>query len=169
MYTNEQVQSLARIFKALNYAIYGDKGHKQMDLDNATRFPMREVTRLTTLAHAMHKVTPQLDRMLAYEYSSYFPVFDPEEYSKSFTTCMTLEQQGVFMIAYMQYDATQEATPTGIKAMCKKANITLTELANQMGVTLRQVQRWDSGESSPNIKDAQKVAGILGCSVNDIF
>ena len=53
--------------------------------------------------------------------------------------------------------------------MCKKANITLTELANQMGVTLRQVQRWDSGESSPNIKDAQKVAGILGCSVNDIF
>ena len=79
MYTNEQVQSLARIFKALNYAIYGDKGPKQMDLDNATRFPMREVTRLTTLAHAMHKVTPQLDRMLAYEYSSYFPVFDPEE------------------------------------------------------------------------------------------
>lgn len=170
MYTNNQIKSLARIYRTLADAVHGDKGVNYTNFSNACMFPMREITKLINITHSMHKMTPKIDKIIAYEYATFFPDFDPEEYNKNFDTCLSLPMQGVFQMEYRKkpdYDG--KLTP-GVKAMRQKAGYgSAKELAEKMNVSLRQVQRWESGESAPSVKDAQNLADVLGCSINDLF
>ena len=57
----------------------------------------------------------------------------------------------------------------GLKNAIKKAGVTQGELATSMGVTVLTVSRWVRGEIEPSISTVKKIAGILGCSVQEIL
>jgi|LGVF01.2.fsa_nt_gb DNA-binding XRE family transcriptional regulator len=43
------------------------------------------------------------------------------------------------------------------------------QLANDIGVSLRTIQRWEKGETKPYPKIKEKIAAILNLTVEDIF
>ena len=57
----------------------------------------------------------------------------------------------------------------GLKNAIKKAGVTQGDLAKSMGVTVLTVSRWVRGEIEPSISTVKKIAGILGCSVQEIL
>ena len=57
---NNTIRNLGKLYHLLDEACTPDHVN-QADLDNAARFPVRGVTMKITLAHKLHKMTPELD------------------------------------------------------------------------------------------------------------
>ena len=51
-----------------------------------------------------------------------------------------------------------------IKLLCKKQNITVTELERNLGIANATISRW--GKSSPKAESVQKVADYFGVSID---
>ena len=56
---NKTIQNLGKLYHLLDDACSNNVN--RADLDNATRFPVRGVMMKITLAHKLHKMTPELD------------------------------------------------------------------------------------------------------------
>lgn len=56
-----------------------------------------------------------------------------------------------------------------IKQKRKQAGISQKELAQRLGVNQASVCLWESGKNSPRVGRLQKIAEILGCTVEDLF
>lgn len=55
-----------------------------------------------------------------------------------------------------------------IQAFRKQANMTQEALAEKVGVARQTIVKWESGESSPDLESAGKLAEALGISVDDL-
>ena len=49
--------------------------------------------------------------------------------------------------------------------ICRLKNITQRELAEKSGLTEASISRYFSGERTPNIKSAEKIASVLGLRI----
>lgn len=56
-----------------------------------------------------------------------------------------------------------------IAQLILRANLTAQQVADKLGISLRQYQRIESGESKPTVQVAQTLASLFQCSVNDLF
>lgn len=93
--TNEQIQAIATIFAICRKAT-GARGNN--DIDNAQRYPLREATIMINKLHAMGKATDEIERQIAEQYEK----IDVDTFRANFDKCLTLEQQGVWQIAYFK-------------------------------------------------------------------
>ena len=93
--TNEQIQAIATIFAICRKAT-GERGNN--DIDNAQRYPLREATIMINKLHAMGKATDEIERQIAEQYAK----IDVDTFRANFDKCLTLEQQGVWQIAYFK-------------------------------------------------------------------
>lgn len=93
--TNEQIQAIATIFAICRKAT-GARGSN--DIDSAQRFPLREATIMINKLHAMGKATDEIECQIAEQYAK----IDVDTFRANFDKCLTLEQQGVWQIAYFK-------------------------------------------------------------------
>lgn len=93
--TNEQIQALATIFAICRKAT---KTQSPSDVDNAQRFPIKWATIMVRKLHAMGKATEEIDREIAEQYGK----IDIETFTNNFDKCLTLEQQGVWSLAFFR-------------------------------------------------------------------
>lgn len=56
----------------------------------------------------------------------------------------------------------------GLKVLRKSQNLTQAELAAKTGISRVSVTRYETGERSPSIKAAQKLAAALGCTIDEL-
>ena len=91
----KQIQALATIFAICRKAT---NTRSQSDIDNAQRFPVKWATIMVRKLHAMGKATEDIDREIAEQYGK----IDIETFTANFDKCLTLEQQGVWSIAYFK-------------------------------------------------------------------
>lgn len=94
--SNEEIKAAANIF-AVCYKATGSRN--ETDITNARMYPLRGAALYVQKLHAMHKETPELARRIAEEYDK----IDLDAMTDCFDTCMTLQQQGVWMLAYSKY------------------------------------------------------------------
>lgn len=93
--TTEQIQALAVIFAICRKAT---KTQSQSDIDNAQRYPIKWATIMVRKLHAMGKATDDIDRAIAEQYGK----IGIDTFTANFDKCLTLEQQGVWSIAYFK-------------------------------------------------------------------
>lgn len=48
-------------------------------------------------------------------------------------------------------------------------NMTQQELAERLGTSVRNVRRWENGETTINVLDAMAISDVLGAPIEDIF
>jgi transcriptional regulator with XRE-family HTH domain len=56
-----------------------------------------------------------------------------------------------------------------IKSVRKKKGIKQSELAHELGITVRTIQNYESGNREPNMETLMKICDILGCAPMDII
>lgn len=96
--TNDEIKAAAGIF-AVCYA--ATKSRNEADIANAQRFPLLLVSRYVQKLHAMHKATPEIDK----ELGDLFDRIGAETMQRDFEKCLTLQQQGVWMLEFARVRA----------------------------------------------------------------
>ncbi|MBR1603199.1 MAG: helix-turn-helix transcriptional regulator [Synergistaceae bacterium] len=56
-----------------------------------------------------------------------------------------------------------------IKTQRKKQGLNQEELAERLDVSIKTIQRWEWGKRLPRVDELQKLAGVLGVSVEDLI
>lgn len=156
---NTTIKNLGKLYRLLDEACKSDRVN-QADLDNATRFPVRGVMMKITLAHKLHKMTPELDNACAYVLKD----VDLEEVDNSFALkALPLQQQGMFQIGYMSPDYKTLGVDAGkIKAARENAGMTIRALAEKTGLSTATIQHAEAGKPI-RMKTLEKIAS--GCDV----
>lgn len=57
----------------------------------------------------------------------------------------------------------------GLKMLRKKYRMSMRELGQILGITIRTVYNYEAGRTSPSIKMLRKMADALNCSINDLW
>ena len=57
----------------------------------------------------------------------------------------------------------------GLKAMRRRAGITVAQLAERLSVTRATIYFWEQGRYLPNAGLLPELAEILGCTIDDLF
>ena len=57
---------------------------------------------------------------------------------------------------------------SGLKVLRKKYNISQERLGRKVGITGRQVSRWESGEAFPPRKRLEKLMALFKCELTDL-
>lgn len=57
----------------------------------------------------------------------------------------------------------------GLKPLRRRAGLTAAQLAARMGYTRTTIYYWEAGRAWPSSEELPKLAGILGCSIDDLF
>ena len=91
--TKEQIIASARIFAKLQ-TVLGKR--TAVDVDNASRLPLRAITIYNKEAFARHVLTEETQMFLAQEYEA----FSVDDYHESFGKPLTIAEQGVWQLAY---------------------------------------------------------------------
>lgn len=156
---NITIQNLGKLYRLLDKACNPDRVN-QADLDNATRFPVRGVMMKITLAHKLHKMTPELDNACAYVLKD----VEIEDVDRSFALkALSMQQQGMFRIGYMSPDyKTLGVSAVKIKAARENAGLTIRALAEKTGMSTATIQHAESGKLI-RMKTLEKIAS--GCDV----
>ena len=125
------IQNLGKLYHLLDDACSDHVN--QADLDNATRCPVRGVMMKITLAHKLHKMTPELDNACAYVLKD----VGIEDVDRSFALkVLTMQQQGMFQIGYMSPDYKALGAEAGKHIRMK----TLEKIARGCGVAVADLQ-----------------------------
>lgn len=162
---NNTIRNLGKLYRLLNEACNPDRVN-QADLDNATRFPVRGVMMKITLAHKLHKMTPELDNACAYALKD----VDIEDVDSSFALkALSVQQQGLFLIGYNSPDYKMlGVSAVKIKAARESAGLTIRALAEKAGLSTATIQYAESGKSLPRRATLKKIADACGVAVADL-
>lgn len=157
---NKTIQNLGKLYRLLDEACTPDHAN-QADLSNATRFPVRGVMMKITLAHKLHKMTPELDNACAYVLKD----VDIEDVDNSFAfKALSMQQQGVFMVGYMSPDyKTLGVSAAKIKAARESAGLTIRALSEKTGLSTATIQHAEAGKPT-RMKTLEKIA--VACNVS---
>lgn len=161
---NTTIKNLGKLYRLLDEACNPDRVN-QADLDNATRFPVRGVMIKITLAHKLHKMTPELDNACAYVLKD----VDLEDVDNSFALkALPLQQQGMFQIGYMSPDyKALGVSAVKIKAARENAGLTIRALAEKAGLSTATIQHAEAGKPT-RMKTLEKIAAACNVSVEDL-
>ena len=91
--TNDELKAAAGTF-AICYTATNSRNEPA--IAEAPRFPLRLASQYVQKLHAMHKATPEIDK----EIGELFERIDLETMRRDFEKCLTLQQQGVWMLEY---------------------------------------------------------------------
>ena len=58
---------------------------------------------------------------------------------------------------------------TGLKARRTAAGLTLRQIGETVGVSAQAVAKWEAGTAWPSAGLLPALAGILGCSIDDLY
>lgn len=160
---NKTIQNLGKLYRLLDEACSDHVN--QAELDNATRFPVRGVMMKITLAHKLHRMTPELDSACAYVLKD----VDIEDVDRSFALkALSMQQQGVFQIGYMSPDyKTLGVSAVKIKAARESAGLTIRALAEKTGLSTSTVQHAEAGKPT-RLKTLEKIASGCGVTVAEL-
>lgn len=161
---NTTISNLGKLYRLLDEACTPDHAN-QADLSNATRFPVRGVMMKITLAHKLHKMTPELDNACAYVLKD----VDIEDVDNSFALkALSMQQQGVFMVGYMSPDyKTLGVSAVKIKAARESAGLTIRALSEKTGLSTATIQHAEAGKPT-RMKTLEKIAAACNVSVEDL-
>ena len=95
--TTEQVFALGILYNKLATIVYGEDGSKASNLQNATMYPLMEVAQLILRAHTEHRITPELDRLIALTYSTITEDDMQNEFSK-LSSCKALSLSVIIIV-----------------------------------------------------------------------
>ena len=56
-----------------------------------------------------------------------------------------------------------------IKALRQKKDMTQMNLADELGVSYQAVSNWERGNSMPDISKLKELAGVLGCTIDELL
>ena len=56
-----------------------------------------------------------------------------------------------------------------IKKRREAAGLTVTQLADRVGVTSGAVSQWESGLTTPKTENLPTLAAALGCTIDDLY
>lgn len=157
------IQNLGKLYHLLDDAC-SDRVN-QADLDNATRFPVRGVMMKITLAHKLHKMTPELDNACAYVLKD----VDIENVENSFALkALSMQQQGVFQVGYLSPDyKTLGVSAVKIKAARESASLTIRALSEKTGISTATIQHAEAGKPT-RMKTLEKIASGCGVTVAEL-
>lgn len=160
---NKTIQNLGKLYRLLDEAC-ADRVN-QADLDNATRFPVRGVMMKITLAHKLHKMTPELDNACSYVLKD----VDIEGINSSFALkALSMQQQGVFQIGYMSTDYKTLGVDAGkIKAARENAGLTIRALSEKTGLSTATIQHAEAGKPT-RMTTLEKIAVACNVSPKDL-
>lgn len=162
---NTTIRNLGKLYRLLDEACNPDHVN-QADLDNATRFPVRGVMMKITLAHKLHKMTPELDNACAYVLKDV--ALDDVDNSFAFKA-LPLQQQGMFQIGYMSPDyKTLGVSAVKIKAARESAGLTIRALAEKTGLSTATIQHAESGKAVSRVSTLEKIAAACGVTIADL-
>lgn len=158
------IQNLGKLYRLLDEACTHDCVN-QADLDNAARFPVRGVMMKITLAHKLHKMTPELDNACAYVMKD----VDIEDIDRSFALkALSIQQQGVFQIGYMSPDYKTLGVDAGkIKAARESAGLTIRALSEKTGLSTATVQHAEAGNPT-RMTTLKKIAAACNVSAEEL-
>lgn len=161
---NTTISNLGKLYRLLDEACTPDHAN-QADLSNATRFPVRGVMMKITLAHKLHKMTPELDNACAYVLRD----VDLEDVDNSFALkALSMQQQGVFMVGYMSPDyKTLGVSAVKIKAARESAGLTIRALSEKTGLSTATIQHAEAGKPT-RMKTLEKIASGCGVTVAEL-
>ena len=162
---NTTIRNLGKLYRLLDKACNPDCVN-QADLDNATRFPVRGVMMKITLAHKLHKMTPELDNACAYVLKD----VDLEDVNSSFALkALSMQQQGVFLVGYnsTNYKFTGISVPK-IREARKNAGLTVRALSEKTGLSTATIQYAESGKAVPRVSTLEKIANACGVAIADL-
>ena len=94
--TTHTIYQLGQLFRALTDAIR-PHGANDAEYQNALHRPLTEITKAVSLAHQLHVMTPDLDRLCTSILDDVSPDDIEAEQSGAF---LTLSQQGTFSLGY---------------------------------------------------------------------
>lgn len=156
--------NLGKLYRLLDEACTPDHVN-QADLDNATRFPVRGVMMKITLAHKLHKMTPELDNACSYVLKD----VDLDDVDNSFALkALSMQQQGVFQIGYMSPDYKTLGVDAGkIKAARESAGLTIRALSEKTGLSTATIQHAEAGKPT-RMATLKKIAAACGVSPEDL-
>lgn len=160
---NKTIQNLGKLYHLLDDACSNNVN--RADLDNATRFPVRGVMMKITLAHKLHKMTPELDNACAYVLKD----VDIEDVDNSFALkALSMQQQGVFTVGYMSPDyKTLGVSAVKIKAARESAGLTIRALSEKTGLSTATIQHAEAGKPT-RMKTLEKIAAACNVSAEDL-
>lgn len=161
---NTTISNLGKLYRLLDEACTPDHAN-QADLSNATRFPVRGVMMKITLAHKLHKMTPELDNACAYVLKD----VDIEDVDNSFALkALSMQQQGVFQIGYMSPDyKTLGVSAVKIKAARESAGLTIRALSEKTGLSTATIQHAEAGKPT-RMKTLEKIAAACNVTVSGL-
>ena len=161
---NTTISNLGKLYRLLDEACTPDHAN-QADLSNATRFPVRSVMMKITLAHKLHKMTPELDNACAYVLKD----VDIGDVDNSFALkALSMKQQGVFMVGYMSPDyKTLGVSAVKIKAARESAGLTIRALSEKTGLSTATIQHAEAGKPT-RMKTLEKIAAACNVSAEDL-
>lgn len=97
--TTHTIYQFGQLYRALTNAIR-PHGAKDAEYQNALHRPLTEITKAINLAHQLHVMTPELDRLCA----SILDDVSPEDImAEQSGTGLTLQEQGTFSLGYAKY------------------------------------------------------------------
>ena len=160
---NKTIQNLGKLYHLLDDACSNHVN--QADLGNATRFPVRGVMMKITLAHKLHKMTPELDNACAYVLKD----VDIEDVDNSFAfKALSMQQQGVFMVGYMSPDyKTLGVSAVKIKAARESAGLTIRALSEKTGLSTATIQHAEAGKPT-RMTTLKKIAAACNVSAEEL-
>ena len=160
---NKTIQNLGKLYHLLDDACSNHVN--QADLGNATRFPVRGVMMKITLAHKLHKMTPELDNACAYVLKD----VDIEDVDNSFAfKALSMQQQGVFMVGYMSPDyKTLGVSAVKIKAARESAGLTIRALSEKTGLSTETIQHAEAGKPT-RMTTLKKIAAACNVSAEEL-
>lgn len=160
---NKTIQNLGKLYRLLDEAC-ADRVN-QADLDNATRFPVRGIIMKITLAHKLHKMTPELDNACSYVLKD----VDIEDIDSSFALkALSMQQQGVFQIGYMSPDyKTLGVSAVKIKTARESAGLTIRALSEKTGLSTATIQHAEAGKPT-RMKTLEKIAAACNATVSEL-
>lgn len=94
--TTHAIYQFGQLYRALTNAIR-PHGANDAEYQNALHRPLTEITKAINLAHQLHVMTPELDRLCA----SILDDVSPEDIMvEQSGTGLTLQEQGTFSLGY---------------------------------------------------------------------
>lgn len=161
---NTTIRNLGKLYRLLDEACTPDHAN-QADLDNAKRFPVRGVMMKITLAHKLHKMTPELDNASSYVLKD----VDIQDIDSSFALkALSMQQQGVFMVGYMSPDYKTLGVDAGkIKAARESAGLTIRALSEKTGLSTATIQHAEAGKPT-RMTTLKKIAAACNVSAEEL-
>lgn len=166
---NITVNRLGQLYRLLCEALGEgeDRPFNQADLDNASRFPVRQVSMKIAMVHQHKKMTSTLDEACGFVLKG----VTQEDMDASFALkTISMQQQGFFTIGFQTANIDKLLNPrTRIKRARKKAGFTIRSLAEKIEISPTTIQNIENGKVDPKMSTLQKIADACGVSMNDLW